>query len=92
MQDCGSTESQTIADARTLGLLKELQEDIYTCCQIVTWADEQWLAWIEAAEKDGKAMDAVTRRFESAETQANLVPVGLRKPPGPMFGNSADFR
>lgn len=89
---CGSTESQTIADARTLGLLKELQEGIYTCCQIMTWAEEQRLAWIEAAEEDGKAMGAVTRRLESAETQANLVPVRLRKPQGPMFGNSADFR
>jgi hypothetical protein len=37
---CGSTESQAIADARALGLLKELQNGIYTCCRIVAWADE----------------------------------------------------
>jgi hypothetical protein len=89
---CGSTESQTIADARTLGLLKGLQDRIYTCCQIVTWADEQWLAWVEAAEEDRKAVDAVTRPLEFAETEDELVPVRLRNPQGPRFGSSADFR
>jgi hypothetical protein len=64
---CGSTESQIVDDARTLGLLKELQSGIYTCCQIVVWADEQWLAWIQAAEEDGKAVDDVTTPLESAE-------------------------
>jgi hypothetical protein len=64
---CGSTESQIVDDARTLGLLKELQSGIYTCCQIVVWADEQWLAWTQAAEEDGKAVDDVTRPLESAE-------------------------
>jgi hypothetical protein len=63
---CGSTEAQIVDDARTLGLLKELQNGIYTCCQIVVWADEQWLAWVEAAEEDGKAVDDVTRPLESA--------------------------
>jgi hypothetical protein len=89
---CVSTESKTSADARTLGLLKELQDGIYTCCQIVTWAAEQWLAWVEAAEEDGKAMDAVARRLDSAEREADFVPVRLRKPQGPRFGKSADFR
>jgi hypothetical protein len=64
---CGSTESQIVDDARALGMLKELQNGIYTCCQIVVWADEQWLAWIQAAEEDGKAVDDVTRPLESAE-------------------------
>ena len=59
-RSCGSTRSQAVADARTLGLLKDLQNGTYTCCQIVTWADEQWLAWAEAAEQDGKPSDTVT--------------------------------
>jgi hypothetical protein len=66
-RSCGSTESQIVDDARTLGLLKELQSGIYTCCQIVVWADEQWLAWVEAAEEDSKAVDDVTRPLESAD-------------------------
>jgi hypothetical protein len=56
---CGSTESQTFADARTLGLVRELQGGVYACCQIVTWADEQWLAWAEAAQQDGKSADDI---------------------------------
>ena len=59
-RSCGSTKSQTIADARTLGLLKEFQNGIHTCCQIVAWADEQWLAWAEAAAESGKSMDEIS--------------------------------
>ena len=56
---CGCTEAQAIADARTLGFQRELQSGFYTCCQIATWADEQWLAWLEAADQDGKSADAI---------------------------------
>jgi hypothetical protein len=81
-----------MADARTLGLQKELQCGIYTCCQIAAWADEQWLAWVEAAEEDGKPVDDVTRPLEFVETEAELVPVRLRRPQDPWPGNSFDFR
>jgi hypothetical protein len=66
---CGCTESQAIADARTLGLQRELQNGLYTCCQIAAWADEQWLAWLEAAEEDGKPTDAVTKPLECDDTK-----------------------
>jgi hypothetical protein len=75
---CGATESQTIADARTLGLLKELQNRIYNCCQITAWADEQRRAWVKAAEEDGNSADDATRPLESGEAEAVIVPVRLR--------------
>ena len=50
---CGCTEAQVLEDARWLSLEQELRSGRYTCCQIVAWADEQWLAWMEAAEQDG---------------------------------------
>ena len=53
--NCGRTESQITADAKTLGLLQEFQSGVYTCCQIADWADEQWLAWFEATQQDNKA-------------------------------------
>ena len=40
----GHTESKITADAKTLGLLQELENGVYTCCQISQWADEQCLA------------------------------------------------
>jgi hypothetical protein len=73
-------------------LLKELQNGIYTCCRIVAWADEQWLAWLEAAEEDCKVVDEVTRPLEFTATEDELVPVRLRNPQRTRFGSSADFR
>src|SRR5260370_33510360 len=75
---CGSRESQTIADARTLGLLKELQSGIYTCCQIVAWADEQCLAWVQAGGEDGNWADDVTMPLESAEEEKGIIPLRRR--------------
>jgi len=63
---------------------------MYACCQIVAWADEQWLAWVEAAEEDGKVVDDVTRPLEFAEAETIVVPV--RRLPDPWLGNSFDFR
>jgi hypothetical protein len=69
-----------MADARTLCLEQELRDGIYTCCQIASWADEQWLAWTEAAELDNKPVDEVTKQREDESTERVLVPVRLRKP------------
>jgi hypothetical protein len=66
---CGCTESQAIADARTLGLQRELENGLYTCCQIVMWADEQWLAWVEAALDDGRSADDITRLLKCEGTE-----------------------
>ena len=75
---CGCTESHAIADARTLGLQRELQNGLYTCCQIAAWADEQWLAWLEAAEQDGKSVDAVTEPLEYDDTEV-VDPIAIRR-------------
>jgi hypothetical protein len=74
---CGCTESQALSDARTLGLQRELQNGLYTCCQIVAWADEQWLAWVEAALEDGKSTDDVTRLLECDRTEV-VAPIVIR--------------
>ena len=77
--NCKRSDSQTVADAKTLGLLQEFQCGIYTCCQIAEWADEQWSAWFEATQEDGKSVDEVTRRPEFGEAEAILVPVRFRR-------------
>jgi len=78
---CGRTESQIIADAKTLGLLQEFQSAVYTCCQIVQWADEQSLAWFEATEEDSRLIDKVTVRLQvdEGDCEGVLVPVRLRR-------------
>jgi hypothetical protein len=80
---CGRAEPQITADARTLGLLQELQSGMYTCCQISQWADEQWLAWCNATQED----QSVTIRPEFSEVELVLVPVRLRRPQVPWYRN-----
>jgi hypothetical protein len=63
-RNCGSTESQARADARTLGFQQEFDNGVYTCCQVVAWADEQWHAWMEAASEDGKNTEQAARMLE----------------------------
>jgi hypothetical protein len=75
---CGSTESEAIADARTLGLKRQLQSGLYNCCQITAWADEQWLAWLEAAEEDGKSGDAITQPLECGDTEV-VAPIATQR-------------
>jgi hypothetical protein len=84
---CGRVEAQIIADAKTLGLLQELQSGVYTCCQISEWADEQWLAWSQATQEDNKGIDDLTIRPEFGETDAVLVPVRLRRQQVPWYWN-----
>jgi hypothetical protein len=88
---CGSTKSQAISDARAVGLEQELQGGIYTCCQIAEWADEQWFAWFEAIQEDGKRVDDVTRRAELSETEAVLVSVWLRRSQVPWYRSPDDL-
>jgi hypothetical protein len=59
-RNCGSTQALAAADARALGILNAFVAGVYTCCQTVQWADEQWLAWQEAACEDGKDPEEVT--------------------------------
>jgi hypothetical protein len=74
---CGCTPSLAAADALVLGFQDEFEAGAYTCCQVVAWADEQWLAWAEAAAEDGKSEEEATRPLEVAERPV-VVPIGLR--------------
>jgi hypothetical protein len=76
---CGCSEALAAADARAVGFLDEFMAGIYTCCQVAQWADEQWLAWLEAAYQDGKPAEVVTSPLE-LEPEALFVPVRVRKP------------
>lgn len=77
---CGRMESEITADAKTLGLLQELESGVYTCCQITQWADEQCLAWFEAIQQDGKLVDDITTaRGGFSESEFVLVPVRPRR-------------
>jgi hypothetical protein len=75
---CGCTESQARADAMVLGLNDEFERGLYSCCQLVAWADEQWLAWIDAASEDGKPVDKATKPLEINEAEPEPVLVRLR--------------
>jgi hypothetical protein len=57
-----------------LGFQEEFQGGVYTCCQVVAWADEQWLAWTEAAAEDGRSEEEVTRPLEILDCPG-LVPI-----------------
>lgn len=85
---CGHTESQITADAKTLGLLQELESGVYTCCQITQWADEQCLAWFEAIQQDRKLVDdIITVRGGFRESEFVLVPVRYRRAQVPWYRN-----
>jgi hypothetical protein len=75
---CGCSQAQAAADAKAVGLEDEFQAGEYTCCQVVQWADEQWLAWREAAMSDGKAPEDATRLLEIEESEL-FVPVHVRR-------------
>ena len=88
---CGRTKSQIAADAKTLGSLQEFQSGVYTCCQIVAWAEEQSLAWSEAAQQDCSLVDddiAGQRQFDERDVEGVLVPVRLRRPQVPWYRHS----
>ena len=91
---CGRTESQITADATTLGLLEEFQSGVYSCCQIVQWADEQSLAWFEATTEDSTLADNMTgpSQVDEADSEGVLVPVRLRRRQVPWYRGSGDLR
>ncbi len=61
---CGCTTPQAAADAFVVGFQNEFEAGVYSCCQVVMWADEQWQAWITAAAEDGKSEEEVTKPLE----------------------------
>ena len=83
-RNCGCDRAQAAADARVLGFEEEFASGIYTCCQVVQWADEQWLAWLNAAEQDGKVAEGdMTRPLEISEPTRKYVHVSSKKRQGP---------
>ncbi len=81
-RNCGCTAAQAAADALVLGFQEEFEAGAYSCCQVVVWADEQWLAWAEAAAEDGKSQEEATKPLEVMDCPG-LVPVRLRVFPKP---------
>jgi hypothetical protein len=79
-RNCGCTTEQAEADAKVLGFQDEFKAGVYRCCQVVSWADEQWLAWAEAAAEDGKCEEEATKPLELLQSPA-VVPVRLRAHP-----------
>jgi len=89
--NCGRTNSQIVADAKTLGLLQEFECGLYSCCQISEWADEQCQAWFEALMQDDIDLDATTGP-EADERDAIFVPVRLRRQHVPWYRSPEDLR
>lgn len=87
---CERTESQIASDAESLGLMQEFQAGVYTCCEIVAWADEQSSAWLDATQEDSRPLTDLTSRpqFESREIESALVPVRLRLRQVPWYRQS----
>lgn len=76
---CGSSPSQAMADAKTLGLQQEFLCGVYTCCELAQWAQEQWSAWFEAMQQDRQVASDPAASLDPAETEAVLVPVRFRQ-------------
>jgi hypothetical protein len=72
-RNCGCTTSQAAADALVLGFKDEYEAGAYSCCQVVAWADEQWLAWSEAATEDGKSAEEATKPLAIMDVR-DLIP------------------
>ncbi|MBV8811697.1 MAG: hypothetical protein JO033_23765 [Acidobacteriaceae bacterium] len=81
-RQCGCNQAQAAADARALGFEEEFASGIYTCCQVVHWADEQRLAWLNAAKQDGKIAEDVMRRLGLSEPAGEFVHLRSRRRQG----------
>ena len=70
--NCWCNEAQAAADAKVLGFEEQFRAGIYSCCQIVQWADEQWLAWLEAANQDRTANEGLTQSPWARDSEPEL--------------------
>ena len=86
--NCECTESQVSVDVKNLGLLREFESGLYSCCQITAWADEQWLAWFEALAQDGKLADDGT----TGDRDVVFLPVHLRRKQCPWYRSPEGLR
>jgi hypothetical protein len=57
-----------------VGFRDEYLAGEYSCCQVVAWADEQWLAFAEAAIEDGKSEEEATKFLEITDCP-DVVPI-----------------
>ena len=73
------TKLQVRTAARVLGFNDEFERGLYSCCQLIAWADEQWRAWIGAASQDGKLVDRARRPLELNEAESEPILVRVRK-------------
>jgi hypothetical protein len=74
---CGCSQSQAMANARGLDFQTEFQDGIYSCCQLMEWTKEQWLAWLEAGREELHKKE-IKRPLESGEFEEQLLPVRIR--------------
>ena len=78
---CGCTRGEVEVDARTLDLLDDFQTGRYRCCDIVRWADEQRLAWLDATDQDANEAWQMTETAPIPEQESAFVPVRTRRRP-----------
>jgi hypothetical protein len=71
---CKGRQTQALSDAKALGFEQEFEAGLYTRSQVSQWAGEQWLVWLEAAAQDRKSAQE-----ETEDSQAQMVPVHVRK-------------
>jgi hypothetical protein len=76
---CGYGEFRVIADARVLGLEEGFRSGSYSCCQIAQWAEEQWLAWLQAIREDADAASARNNAVDSVDPESALIYVRKRR-------------
>ena len=75
---CGCNYLQARLYAKALDFEDEFLGGMYSCCQVVQWSEEQWLAWREAAREDGKTIEEFTQTLESREPEKVFVKVPKR--------------
>ena len=75
---CKCNHLQARLYARTLDFEDEFLGGMYSCCQVVEWSEEQWLAWREAAREDGKTIEELTPP-ESEEAEKVFVKAPRRR-------------
>lgn len=76
---CGYSESRVLAEARVLGLTEEFYKGLYTCCQIAQWANEQFVAWVEAADEDRARANGTNGEADWLTHEPAVVPLRKRR-------------
>ena len=75
---CGRNDSEVMAEAEALGFQDEFRDGLYSCCEIVQWAGEQWRAWLDAAKEDAQN-GREAKRPERGDLEELFLPVRARR-------------